>query len=91
MICSGIPPRSSSLAKLFAHRHLFSLFSSLSDIDTRQFNLSAAEKQEFIEEVNTELSVYLGMLYFLIEVFKGDDDFGDELSETADYLSPSLR
>jgi hypothetical protein len=44
------------------------------------FNLSAGEKQDFVEEVCTELSVYLGMLYFLIEVFKGDDDFGEELS-----------
>jgi hypothetical protein len=44
------------------------------------FNLSIAEKQEFVEEVCTELSVYLGMLYFLIEVFKADDEFGEELS-----------
>lgn len=46
------------------------------------FNLSAAEKQEFVEEICTELSVYLGMLYFLIEVFKGDDEFGEELSRS---------
>lgn len=46
------------------------------------FNLSTAEKQEFVEEICTELSVYLGMLYFLIEVFKGDDEFGEELSRS---------
>lgn len=34
-----------------------------------------------IEEVNTEISVYLGMLYHLIEVFKDHDGFADELSK----------
>lgn len=33
-----------------------------------------------MEEVTTELSVYLGMLYHMVEVFKGHDDFADELS-----------
>lgn len=31
--------------------------------------------------MTTELSVYLGMLYHMVEVFKGHDDFADELSE----------
>lgn len=44
------------------------------------FNISASERQDFVEETCTELSVYLGMLYFLIEIFKGDEEFGDELS-----------
>lgn len=34
-----------------------------------------------MEEICTELSVYLGMLYFLIEIFKGDEEFGEELSK----------
>jgi hypothetical protein len=38
---------------------------------------------DLIEEVNTEISVYLGMLYHLIEVFKDHDGFADELSTTA--------
>lgn len=54
--------------------------SSLSDADTYQFSITPAEKQDFVEEVNTELSVYFGMLYFLVEMFKGDDQFGEELS-----------
>ena len=41
------------------------------------------DKSDLIEEVLTEVSVYLGMLYHLIEVFKGHDDFADELSEHA--------
>ena len=34
-----------------------------------------------MEEITTEISVYLAMLYHLIEVFKGYDDFADELSK----------
>jgi hypothetical protein len=34
-----------------------------------------------MEEITTEISVYLAMLYHLIEVFKGHDDFADELSK----------
>lgn len=45
------------------------------------FHITATEKADFIEEVLTEISVYLGMLYHLIEVFKGHDDFADELSK----------
>ncbi|KAG8889650.1 Factor arrest protein 11 [Tulasnella sp. 332] len=58
---------------------LMNLYSSLSEMDTRHFNISAQDKADFLEEVNTELSVYFGMLYFLIEVFKGDDEFAEEL------------
>jgi hypothetical protein len=55
--------------------------SSLSDADAEHFHISATEKADFVEEVTTEISVYLGMLYHLIEVFKGHDDFADELSK----------
>ncbi|KAH7105672.1 hypothetical protein BKA62DRAFT_690518 [Auriculariales sp. MPI-PUGE-AT-0066] len=55
------------------------LLSSLSDADTYQFNITPAEKQEFVEEVNTELSVYFSMLYLVLEVFKFEPEFGEEL------------
>ncbi|KAG8956756.1 Factor arrest protein 11 [Tulasnella sp. 424] len=58
------------------------LLSSLSEMDTRHLNISVQDKADFLEEVNTELSVYFGMLYLLIEVFRGDDDFGEELMTT---------
>lgn len=58
-----------------------SLCSRLTDADVAHFHISLSERSDFIEEVTTELSVYLGMLYHLIEVFKGHDDFADELSE----------
>ncbi|THH23162.1 hypothetical protein EUX98_g8013 [Antrodiella citrinella] len=65
------PPASTSL--------IWSHCSSLSDADAAHFNITPAEKSNFMEEVTTELSVYLGMLYHMVEVFKGHDDFADEL------------
>lgn len=70
--------------KIASSKH--DLLSSLSDADAYQYNITPAEKQEFVEEVNTELSVYLGMLYFLVEMFKGDEQFGEELMS----LNPPL-
>ncbi|KAI0089271.1 hypothetical protein BDY19DRAFT_944963 [Irpex rosettiformis] len=55
------------------------LLCGLSDADAAHFNISAQEKADFMEEVTTELSVYLGMLYHMVEVFKGHDDFAEEL------------
>jgi len=55
--------------------------SSLSDADATHFQITAAEKADFLEEFTTEISVYLGMMYHLIEIFKGRDDFADELSK----------
>jgi hypothetical protein len=62
-------------------RSLLATCSSLTDADAARFHISASERADFIEEVTTEISVYLGMLYHLIEIFKGHDDFADELSE----------
>ena len=62
------------------HANEVPYISSLSDADAAHFNITAAEKANFMEEVTTELSVYLGMLYHMVEVFKGHDDFADELS-----------
>ena len=55
--------------------------SGLSDQDAARSHISAADKADLMEEVLTEVSVYLGMLYHLIEVFKGHDEFADELSK----------
>ncbi|KAG6903342.1 hypothetical protein C0995_013095 [Termitomyces sp. Mi166 len=53
--------------------------SGLSDLDASHFNISAQEKADLTDEVVTEIYIYLGMLYHLIEIFKGHDDFADEL------------
>ncbi|CCL99446.1 uncharacterized protein FIBRA_01464 [Fibroporia radiculosa] len=63
--------------KIASSKH--DLLCGLSDTDAARFNISAQEKADFMEEVTTELSVYLGMLYHMVEVFKGHDDFADEL------------
>lgn len=76
MTCYGMQPW--ILHILYIHAWVY--FSSLSDADAAHFNITAAEKANFMEEVTTELSVYLGMLYHMVEVFKGHDDFADELS-----------
>ena len=55
--------------------------SSLNDNDAARLGISPQDKQECIEEVNTELSVYLGIMYFLVEALKGNDGFADELSK----------
>ena len=58
-----------------------SLFRSLGEHDALRLNVSHMEKHDLIEEFNTELSVYLGMLYLMIEVFKPYDEFSEEISE----------
>lgn len=63
-------------------------YSSLTDADAAHFHISAIERADFIEEVTTEISVYLGMLYHLIEVFKGHDDFAEELSTLSSRRIP---
>lgn len=57
------------------------IFRCLTDTDLEHLGITAEEKSDLIEEVTTEIYVYLGMLYHLIEVFKGHDEFADELSE----------
>jgi hypothetical protein len=60
-------------------------FSGLNDAELARFNITPEDKANLIEETNTEVSVFLGMMYHLIEVFKGHDDFADEISATRCY------
>jgi len=53
---------------------------SLGDEDIEKLRILPTERSNLIEEFITEISVYFGMLYHLMEVFKGHDDFADELS-----------
>ena len=54
-------------------------------------HITSQEKTDLMEEVLTEVSVYLGMLYHIIEAFKDHDDFADELSTSLiQYLKYSL-
>ncbi|THH20159.1 hypothetical protein EW146_g1163 [Bondarzewia mesenterica] len=63
--------------KIASSKH--DLLVSLSDADSAQFGISVEEKVELVEEFTTEISVYLAMLYHLIETFKGHEDFAEEL------------
>ncbi|KZS97748.1 hypothetical protein SISNIDRAFT_423128 [Sistotremastrum niveocremeum HHB9708] len=74
--CNGVGTVVEAM-KIASAKH--DLLSNLSDQDAQDLNISAADKADFVEEINTELSMYLGMLYFLIEVLKGDHDFSEEL------------
>ena len=52
-----------------------------SDQEASKIDISAYDKAELLDEVCTEISIYLGLLYHVIEVLKGDDDFAEELSK----------
>lgn len=52
----------------------------MSDAEVTKVGIPAEQKGELVEEVITEISVYLGLLYHLIEALKGHEDFADELS-----------
>jgi len=43
--------------------------------------LTPQERQEYLEEINGELAIHLSVLYFMVEVFRGDEAWADELSE----------
>ncbi|KAK2466465.1 hypothetical protein APHAL10511_002107 [Amanita phalloides] len=64
--------------KIASHKH--DLLCGLTDQDAIQLGISIADKADLLEEIITEISVYFGMLYLMVEVFKGYDDFADELS-----------
>jgi hypothetical protein len=42
---------------------------------------SIAESNHQMDKVNVEIGIYIGLLYFTVEVFRGDEAFADELSE----------
>ncbi|KAG6838009.1 hypothetical protein H0H93_008403 [Arthromyces matolae] len=63
--------------KIASSKH--DMLCGLSDLDAAHFHISAQEKADLTDEVVTEIYIYLGMLYHLVEIFKGHDDFADEL------------
>ncbi|KAK7695945.1 hypothetical protein QCA50_000584 [Cerrena zonata] len=63
--------------KIASSKHDF--LCTLSDAHVEHLNITPQDKADLVEEVNTELSIHLGMLFHLVQVFKGHDDFADEL------------
>ena len=37
------------------------------------------ERQEYLEELNAEISIYLNILYFMLEMSRGDAEWAEEL------------
>lgn len=44
--------------------------------------LTPQERQEYLDEINGELAVHLSILYFMLEILRGDPSWSDELSKT---------
>jgi hypothetical protein len=44
-------------------------------------SLTPQERQEYLEEINGELAVHLSILYFMLEILRGDNTWADELSK----------
>lgn len=42
--------------------------------------LTPQERQEYLDEINGELAVHLSILYFMLEILRGDPSWSDELS-----------
>uniref|UniRef100_A0A8H7XWJ5 N1221-domain-containing protein n=1 Tax=Psilocybe cubensis TaxID=181762 RepID=A0A8H7XWJ5_PSICU len=63
--------------KIAGRKH--DLLCNITDAQAAHLHVSLQDRADLTEDVLTEVSVYLGMLYHLIEVFKGHDDFADEL------------
>ena len=46
----------------------------------QRLNVHPSSRQQWIDEVQAEISMCLGMLYPIVEVFRNDDEFAEELS-----------
>ncbi|KAJ8523011.1 hypothetical protein ONZ45_g544 [Pleurotus djamor] len=57
----------------------YDLLCGLSDSEADRLHISGDERSDFMEELTTEIHVYLGLLYHIVEVLKGNEDFADEL------------
>lgn len=49
------------------------------------------ERQEQLDEINGELALLLAVLYFMVECFRGEEQWGEELSEFAESESVMMR
>lgn len=53
---------------------------SITEADLQRLNVHLSSRQQWIDEVQAEISMCLGMLYPIMEVFRNDDEFAEELS-----------
>ena len=57
------------------------VLSAISDSDLARINAAPHMRQSWLDEVQAEISMCLGMLYPIIEVFRSDADFAEDLSK----------
>lgn len=55
------------------------LHSGMPDTDMQGWP-TPQERQEYLEEINSELAVLFSILYFMTEIFRGDDTWADDMS-----------
>ena len=60
---------------------------------TEEEEIKERERQERLDEINAELALLLAVLYFMVECFRGEEGWGEELSTSSLVVvcSPSLR
>lgn len=76
-----IPPKEDGSQRTGACR-------SITEADLQRLNVHPSSRQQWIDEVQAEISMCLGMLYPIMEVFRNDDEFAEELS-TCPFLFPA--
>lgn len=54
-------------------------------------SLTPQERQEYLEEINGELAVHLSVLYFMLEILRGDPTWADDLSKLCARSRPVLH
>ena len=63
---------------------------SIAEADLQRLNVHPSSRQQWIDEVQAEISMCLGMLYPIVEVFRNDDEFAEELSTCRGFFFPSF-
>ncbi|CAG7848847.1 SubName: Full=Probable Protein required for hyphal anastomosis (HAM-2) {ECO:0000313/EMBL:CCA68099.1} [Serendipita indica DSM 11827] len=61
------------------HAPLSPTLSTIADADLARINAAPHMRQSWIDEVQAEIAMCLNMLYPIIEVFRSDDEFAEEL------------
>ncbi|PVF94747.1 hypothetical protein CPB86DRAFT_808407 [Serendipita vermifera] len=72
--------------KLLSVKH--EQLATISDADLARINAAPHMRQSWLDEVLAEISMCLGILYPIIEVFRSDDEFAEELSNLYSFFLP---
>jgi hypothetical protein len=56
------------------------LLHNWTELELLDLKISSHDKGELLEEICTEISIYLGLVYHVVELLKGEDPLAEELS-----------